>query len=228
LKRYQKLKVCLFLFLSTMMVILPFKSLANASTEKENILLKISDENLALCIISALNKTASAKASGLKKLKCHGKKITNLKGIEQLHALEQLSLYNNKLQHADVSSLMQLKGLNIANNKLKTINISKLSQLESLYLFRNKLQHVDFTGLTKLTKIRITNNQLVDIDISPLISLEKAYFFDNKLEDLSLTGLIKLSFLEVRQNPMPDEVYDRYDEIDGITIIHDGNADDWK
>jgi len=228
LKRNQKLTIYFFLFLPFLMVILPFKLLANASTEKENILLNISDKNLAQCIISALNKTASAKASELKKLKCHGKNITNLNGIEHFHALEQLSLYNNKISHADVSSLLQLKRLNIANNKLKTVNVTKLSQLESLYLFKNKLQHVDFTGLTKLTKIRITNNQLVGIDISPLVSLEKAYFFDNKLEDLKLTALVKLSFLEVRQNPMPDEVYDRYDEIDGITIIHDGNADDWK
>ncbi|MEY8198653.1 MAG: hypothetical protein RPS47_05385, partial [Colwellia sp.] len=99
---------------------------------------------------------------------------------------------------------------------------------DAYFEIKNKLKKINFTGLKQLTKIRITSNKLTQLDISPLISLEKAYFFDNKLEDLIVAGLPKLKFIELRQNPMPDEVYDRYDALEGITIIHDGNADDWK
>ena len=71
-------------------------------------------------------------------------------------------------------------------------------------------------------------NKLTELDISPLQSLTEAYLWDNQLEDLQITGLDKLEFLGVKQNPMPDELYDFYDQQSGITISHDGNADDWK
>ena len=154
--------------------------------------------------------------------------ITTLEGLEMFINLEKLSLFNNHLTHADLSPFKKLKHLNVANNKLVNINIVGLLHLESLYLFKNKLVTVDFKGLSQLKKIRITNNKLKILDISALLSLEKAYFFDNKLQDLVVAGLPNIKFIELRQNPMPDEVYDRYDALEGITIIHDGNADDWK
>jgi len=191
-------------------------------------LTKIVDANLSACIAKQAEKQRWQKLSDVKAIKCHGKKINNLAGLENFSNLEKLSLFNNKLTQADFHTFKKLKHINIANNKLTRINIAGLSNLQSLYLFKNKLTTVDFSGLPKLRKIRITNNNLKKLDISPLESLEKAYFFDNKLEDLVVTGLPKLKFIELRQNPMPDEVYDRYDALDGITIIHDGNADDWK
>ena len=65
-------------------------------------------------------------------------------------------------------------------------------------------------------------------DITPLKSLQQGHIFDNQLEDLSIEGLNNLEFLDVKQNSMPDELYDFYDEQEGIVISHDGNADDWK
>ena len=188
----------------------------------------IKDKNLAQCIIELTAKKPKTSWHMLKKIKCHGKGIKDLNGLNLLTELEHLSLFNNQLSEVDISPFKQLTFVNISNNQLVNIKLSGLPELKTLYLFKNQLTSVDLAGLSKLKKIRITNNQLVDIDISSLASLEKAYFFDNKLEDLVLTGLSKLKFIELKQNPMPDEVYDRYDEMEGITIIHDGNADDWK
>jgi len=188
----------------------------------------IKDNNLAQCITDSIAGSPAVEWRQLKKIKCHGKGIKKLAGLAVLTELEHLSLFNNQLKVADISSFKKLKFVNISNNQLVDVKLSGLSELTTLYLFKNKLKSINLAGLSKLKKIRITNNQLVGINISSLTSLEKAYFFDNKLEDLVLAGLTNLTFIELRQNPMPDEVYDRYDEMAGITIIHDGNADDWK
>ncbi|NQZ80521.1 MAG: hypothetical protein HRT52_05840 [Colwellia sp.] len=190
--------------------------------------LEFSDPALLNCIQKSARGSKLHAIAEFKKLRCHGMNIQSLEGLNQLTNLTSLSLYNNELTEVDLRVLKQLVHVNIANNKLRAVKISGLSRLKSLYLFKNKLTTVNFIGLKQLKKIRITNNQLITLDISPLVSLEKAYFFDNKLENLVLTGLSQLKFVEVRQNPMPDDVYDRYDAIDGITIVHDGNADDWK
>ncbi|NQZ86164.1 MAG: hypothetical protein HRT54_01125 [Colwellia sp.] len=190
--------------------------------------LKLIDKALSDCITAKAKKHDWQTVEDIHTLKCHGLDIRSIEGLNALTQLKSLSLYNNKLENIDLRKFNQLEYVNIANNKLRTIYLTNLSHLHTLYLFKNKLVTVDFTGLNKLSKIRITNNLLSSLDISPLISLEKAYFFDNKLEELIVKGLPKLKFIELRQNPMPDEVYDRYDALDGITIVHDGNADDWK
>ncbi len=186
------------------------------------------DKALVLCINKLATKNNWQGINDVKKIKCHGKGIKQLTGLAIFANLEELSLFNNELRTVDLRSFKQLKNVNISNNKLKKIQLSNLVNLHTLYLFKNQLTTIDLSGLSQLKKLRITNNKLHQVDISELISLEKAYFFDNKLEDLSLRGLAKLNFIELRQNPMPDEVYDRYDALEGITIIHDGNADDWK
>jgi len=188
----------------------------------------IKDKNLAKCIAKSAANKPEVNWRELKKVKCHGKNIKQLHGLTALSQLEHLSLFNNQLKEADISTFKHLTFVNISNNQLAHIKLTGLSELTTLYLFKNRLTSINFLGLTKLKKMRITNNLLVDINIDPLVSLEKAYFFDNKLEELQLDGLPKLGFVELRQNPMPDEVYDRYDKMEGITIIHDGNADDWK
>ena len=186
------------------------------------------DNALSTCISEQVKKNNWQTVKDVHTLKCHGMGIASIEGLEKLTQLKSLSLFGNKLENVDLRAFSQLEYINIANNKLNTIYITGLSHLKTLYLFKNKLSTLDFTGLSKLKKIRITNNLLSSLDLSPLISLEKAYFFDNKLENVVVAGLPKLKFIELRQNTMPDEVYDRYDALEGITIIHEGNAEDWK
>lgn len=190
--------------------------------------LSIKDKALKACIHALATKNKWQNIEQVETIKCHSKGIENLNGLEAFRQLKSLSLFNNKLVHADLRAFQQLENINISNNKLTKIQLTNLNKLTTLYLFKNRLTTVDFTGLSKLNKLRITNNQLSTLDISPLVALKKAYFFNNELEDLVVKGLANLTFIELRQNPMPDEVYDRYDAIEGVTIIHDGNADDWQ
>lgn len=187
-----------------------------------------SDKNLADCVNQTATKNAWTDTVQVLKLKCHSAGIKRADELLHFTSLLSLSLYNNRLEELDLRSLKQLKTLNLANNRLQKIQLTGLENLGSLYLFRNQLTTVDLTGLSSLKVLRIMQNQLLSIDIRPLKALEKAYLFDNQLEDLPITGLDKLRFLDVKQNPMPDELYDFYDEQDGIVISHDGNADDWQ
>lgn len=188
----------------------------------------VSDRALDSCIQKAMNKAGISQPEQLEKLKCHNKGIQSLDGLNQFTQLESLSLFGNKIGEANLTQLTQLKHLNLAKNQLNTLEIHGLNKLETLYLFKNKLTTINFEGVTALTKMRIMQNQLSVLDISPLQSLGEAYLWDNQLEDLQIDGLSNLTFLDVKQNPMPDELYDFYDEQSGITISHDGNADDWK
>lgn len=186
------------------------------------------DPQLAKCINKLAQKNGWQNSADITDVKCHSKKIVSAQSLSQLANLRRLSLFNNKLQKLDLSALTQLEFLNLANNDLQELHISGLAKLQKLYLFRNDLQTVDLQGLTALEEIRLMQNQLTNLDITPLTSLKQGHIFDNQLEDLKIDGLEHLEFLDVRQNPMPDELYDFYDEQEGIVISHDGNAEDWK
>lgn len=188
----------------------------------------VTDNALNACIQKAMEKAEIEHAEKLETLKCHNKGIRNIDGLSQFKNLQSLSLFGNNINRADLTSLKQLKHLNLARNSLNQLQIKGLNQLETLYLFKNKLDTIDFHGLGALTKMRIMQNKLTALDISPLTSLSEAYLWDNQLEDLQINGLTQLTFLDVKQNPMPDELYDFYDQQTGVTISHDGNADDWK
>ena len=186
------------------------------------------DQNLRACIEQTAKSNNWLNVADVTELKCHNAEIQSADVVAQFTSLTSLSLFNNKLVKLDLRALTNLSFLNLANNTLQTLSISGLNKLETLYLFRNKLESIDLTGLSALKKIRVMQNDLTKLDITPLKSLEMGYFFDNQLADLQITGLKSLNFLDVRQNPMPDELYDFYDEQVGVVISHDGNADDWK
>jgi protein phosphatase 1 regulatory subunit 7 len=199
-----------------------------ASKATELSQLVVNDKALDACIKQHAQQHNWQDTAEFTELVCHAMGIKEAPELGHFSALNKLSLFNNALQHLDLRALTQLTELNIANNQLTSLNIAGLSQLQTVYLFRNQLSTLDLSGLSKVTTIRLMQNQLTSLDISPLIALQKGYFFDNKLEDLQITGLDKLELLDVRQNPMPDVLYDFYDEQEGIVISHDGNADDWK
>ena len=187
--------------------------------------IKWQDNALQSCVESHGNWENSEQFT---KLKCHNKKIASANELKHFTSLENLSLFGNRLTTLDIRELTKLTALNLANNRLTQLEIAGLEHLDTLFLFKNQLQRLDLSGLHRLKKIRIMQNKLISLDITPLVSLETGYFFDNQLEDLQIDGLEKLTFLDVKQNPMPDELYDFYDQQKGIVISHDGNADDWN
>lgn len=186
------------------------------------------DAQLENCMKKLIKKQNWQSIEDVTEVKCHSKKILSAQNLSKLANLRKLSLFNNKIKQLDLAPLIQLETLNLAKNKLTDLNITGLSKLKKLYLFNNKLVNLKLSGLVNLEEIRLMQNSLETLDIRPLGSLKQGHIFDNQLEDLSIEGLSNLEFLDVRQNPMPDKLYDFYDEQEGIVISHDGNADDWK
>lgn len=180
------------------------------------------------CITATAKQQKWIKTEDFTAIKCHSAKIRLTEHLEHFSHLESLSLYNNELTELDVRQLKQLRSLNVAGNKLEVLHVHGLSNLTTLYGFKNSIKNINLSGLVSLKQLRLMDNKLATIKISSLDSLEECYLFNNQLATLDIKNLQKLKFLDVRQNPMPDQLYDEFDEMEGITISHDGNAEDWK
>lgn len=217
-KRFTKLSLLLF----AIFLLIAFKNNASAP----EYLSQITDKALKECISKQIKPDQSA--DDITKIRCHSKGIKKLSGLEVFKNLQSLSLFNNRIEEADFTSFEKLEFINIAKNRLNSLQVNQLKKLQTLFAFKNRLETVNLQGLSSLTKLRMMENKLRTLNISELTALESAYLYNNNLEHLTIEGLNALSFLDVKQNPMPDELYDFFDEQEGIVIVHDGNADDWK
>ncbi|QOD59617.1 T9SS type A sorting domain-containing protein [Polaribacter haliotis] len=94
------------------------------------------------------------------------KGITNLTGIEAFINLPSVNLANNSLTSIDISKNTKLKSLFIQNNNLGTIIFGENSNLEDLYAPNNKFASLDLSKATKLKQLRLFNNQnLMQLDL---------------------------------------------------------------
>lgn len=190
----------------------------------------VTDPALQLCIENTALKQGWQSASDVTGLKCHKKNIRTLDGIDKLVNLTSLSLFNNKIDHVSpkqFEGMSNLQSLNLSRNNLTSFSLQRMPALSKLYVFSAGLKQVELTDLPELTLIKFNDNKLTSFEYSLLPKLEKVYIFDNELEHVNIHDLPSMRYMDARQNPMPDKLYDEMDAIDGATILHEGNADDW-
>lgn len=188
---------------------------------------RLKDTNLANCIKEIAAKQQWAAADQFTKIQCHNKGIESDVGLGQFKNLTKLSLYKNKIGSFTTSNLAKLKHLNIAKNRLTEANIENFQQLKELYLFNNKLTELTLTDLPELIKLKANSNKLLQFTTRNVGKLEKVFLFDNELEFVEIKDLPGMIYMDARHNPMPDEFYDFLDEQTGLTVLHDGNSEDW-
>lgn len=162
-------------------------------------------------------------------IKCNNKDIHSLAGVEKFINVENLSIYSNKLSSidADLTQLAALHTLNLARNYLASASLNGLPTLQKVYLFGNNIELLTIEALPALMLIKAHNNKITRFTYSDTPKLTKIYVFNNQLEHFDIDHLPALNYMDCRQNPMPDELYDRMDQVSDVTFLHDGNADDW-
>ncbi len=188
----------------------------------------IVDENLRRCVADIGAKNNWATPDQYQHITCHNKAIGAVDGLESFVNITKLSLHKNQIKSFALTGLKHLRTLNLGRNRLQRLTIGNLAALEELYIFSNRLTELTMSDLPKLTKLKANSNNIVTFTYRDLPALGKIYLFDNAMEHIDIHSLPNLKYMDVRQNPMPDELYEAMDKLEGATILHDGNADDWS
>ncbi len=188
----------------------------------------VMDPALRRCINTLAEENGWHTPSDVIAINCHAQNIQSLTGLDVFINLEKLSLFNNALEQAAIPAFGKLKSLNLARNKLKAIQLGELPALTELLLFNNALASLTLPSLPALKQFKANANAMHQFHYTHLPQIEKIYLFDNKLVTIDIDRLPALRYMDVRQNPMPDELYQRMDNMKSATILHDGNAPDWK
>ena len=84
--------------------------------------------------------------------------------------------------------------------KVTAIDVSKNTQLKTLYCSYNTLSSLDVSHNTQLTMLNCSNNSLNSLDISQNTQLTKLYCYDNQLTSLDVSKNTQLEMLDCSHN----------------------------
>ena len=115
-----------------------------------------------------------------------------------------LTLENIMPLWIDVSLCPSLKKLDLGKleGAMQEIDLSGLSNLETLRCAKNKLQELVVKDLKQLKELDCSQNQLTGLDLSNLDKLESVNATGNKIRSPKLEGLPHLKTLSLAENPL--------------------------
>ena len=138
----------------------------------------------------------------IKEIDCSGKKIQNLKGIENFTALTKLDCCANQLTSLDVSKNTALKELSCGCIRLANLDVSGNTALTVLDCYDSKLTSLDVSKNTALTSLDCEFNYLTSLDLSKNTALTSLSCSGNQLTSLDVSQNTALTTLSCGGNPL--------------------------
>lgn len=143
---------------------------------------------------------SDAERNAVTMISVNEKEIRSLQGVEYFPALERLNCISCKLKSLDVSALSQLKSLSCNRNALETLNVSRNGELTRLECENNSLTSLDLSGNPKLQHLGCSGNRLEFLDLSRNPALEEAWCQNDWLTELDLSHNPELKYLDCYGN----------------------------
>ena len=115
---------------------------------------------------------------------------------EELSAVTTMNAIGNVADLTGIENFTALKRLEVQNQQLTKLDVSKLTELETLWCDGNQLNKLDLTNNTKLIHLQCTNNQLTELDLAnntTLVDLGCENNLLNQLDVANNTALVTLS-----------------------------------
>ncbi|MGI6222217.1 MAG: T9SS type A sorting domain-containing protein [Prevotella sp.] len=119
---------------------------------------------------------------------------------EQPCQLRVFSIIDTPLDSIDVTKLTELESLNLANSYLKLIDLSNNNKLTELTLSKCRLSSLDLSNLTSLTMLNLGSCGTNNFDLSNLTELKWLAVNDNNLEEINLDANSQIWWLNVSNN----------------------------
>ncbi len=130
--------------------------------------------------------------------------------------LDSLYLWNNNLGTIDLSTLSNLRFLDIGDIEITELDVSQNTLLEDLYCNNNLLTSLELSTNTRLKTIHCFLNELTSLILPSTESLLDLDCDNNKIENLDLCGNLKLKKLHCSGNLLSEVNISCLDSLEEI------------
>lgn len=162
--------------------------------------LQFTDSNLADCVSDTAASNGWTTVGQMDELDCFDSGIASAEGIEQLIALQWLTLWRNSLTEIDLSSNTSLYYLDLDENQLTSIDVTANTLLEFFFISDNFLTEIDVSENTLLFELDVQDNFLTSLNTSSNPELEFLDAKNNLLTTIDVTANNALEFLDATDN----------------------------
>jgi len=152
------------------------------------------------CDSNGDGKLSSTEIAAVKEIDLMYEGCESLKGVEYFTALEVLDVTENELTSLDVSKNVNLRDLGCAINSLARLDLTKNTKLESLSCSGNQLTSLDVSNNTQLEWLECQYNFLTSLDVTNNTQLTDLCFTSNEISSIDLSKCIALESLECGGN----------------------------
>ena len=115
-----------------------------------------------------------------------------------------MDVHNNQLTELDVSKNTALTSLRVERNQLTELDVSKNTALTYLDAQYNQLTELDVSKNTALTDLIVYRNKLTELDVSKNTALTYLNVGSNKLTELDVSKNTSLTYLGVESNKLTE------------------------
>ncbi len=136
----------------------------------------------------------------LKELSVSQNDISTLVIPQVLSALKVIDVEENALTSIDLSKSPNLTKLTITKNGFSNIDLTPSSKLEKLYANENYFSTIDLSKSTEMLNLSLNKNLLQNIDLSKNNKLTSVEVAENQLKNIDLSNISKLQTLNVSKN----------------------------
>ena len=141
-------------------------------------------------------------------LEISDKNISDLTGIEDFLALQDLFLKNNSVSVLDLSNNINLLQLDADFNGITSLDVSNSSNLNYITAGWNNLTSIDLSSNTNLTSLQLTSsgpeytNQIASIDLSNNTLLTYLSLGNLDITSIDLSNNLELNHLYINENQL--------------------------
>jgi hypothetical protein len=153
----------------------------------------------------------------------------SLTGGIDVSELSMLELFrcdgHSEVTSIDVSGLSQLNELRVSNTGIQSLNLSWLTNLESLYASElDDLESVEFSGCVNLNYIKMRSNPFISLDLKGLVSLETLDLqSSSNLAEINLAGCNNLVSLYLSYTNFSSLNLSGYSNITYLDLSYNSN-----
>ena len=152
------------------------------------------------CQCNQITKLSLSPKASIVYLNCSFNKLVSLDIESSL--ITGLSCEGNYLKELDISVCYALKDLRCGYNQLTALNVTKNTELQTLYCWNNQLTSLDVSRNTALTSLLCNSNQLTTLDVTKNTGLQTLYCSSNQLMSLDVSRNTALTYLSCNSNQL--------------------------
>lgn len=126
--------------------------------------------------------------------------LSSVRGLEYLEALTYLNVNNNPITSLDISKNNELTTLYCNNAALTSLDVSHNTKLIRLECKNNRLCSLNINNCAELMKLYCGNNQLTHLNLDQSPMLEELDADNNSLSELDVSKNVNLKSLSCARN----------------------------